>query len=159
MDRWLEQKARNEALIREVNERVAELNKPAEEANYRPEESLFEFFCECGGTGEKGAVLGCERGSGAVRRRRPTRCPFALNRGISEIVSSSRRMGRPIVEDGSDGALLNCVECGAESDQLATGWRAYVAPEREDEPEGELVTFCPDCAEREFGPSGWDAPH
>jgi hypothetical protein len=31
------------------------------------------------------------------------------------------------------GILLRCLECGARSDQLATGWRAYLAPEEEDE--------------------------
>jgi hypothetical protein len=51
--------------------------------------------------------------------------------------------------------LLRCVECGAESDQLASGWRAYLAPDAEDKPEGELLMFCPECAEREFGPFGW----
>jgi hypothetical protein len=54
------------------------------------------------------------------------------------------------------GTLLRCVECGAESVQLATGWRAYLAPEPNEEPEGELLMFCPECAEREFGPSGWE---
>jgi hypothetical protein len=55
------------------------------------------------------------------------------------------------------GALLRCAECGAESDQLATGWRAYLAGElEEDGREADLLTFCPTCAEREFGPFGWE---
>jgi hypothetical protein len=57
---------------------------------------------------------------------------------------------------GRAGTLLRCVECGAESDQLAQGWRAYRAPNTGEEPEGELFLFCPECAEREFGPSGWE---
>jgi hypothetical protein len=53
------------------------------------------------------------------------------------------------------GALLRCAECGAESDQLATGWRAYLAGELEENgQEAELLTFCPTWAEREFGPFG-----
>jgi DNA-directed RNA polymerase subunit RPC12/RpoP len=52
--------------------------------------------------------------------------------------------------------LFRCVECGAESDKLATGWRAYLAGELdEDEQEGALVMFCPECARCEFGPFGW----
>jgi hypothetical protein len=57
MDHRLERKARNEALIREVNERIAEVDKAAEEANLAPEEGFFEFVCECGGDDNQ---LGCE---------------------------------------------------------------------------------------------------
>ena len=56
---------------------------------------------------------------------------------------------------GQTGTLLRCVESGPGSDALARDWRAYLAPE-DDEPEDELLVFCPDCAEREFGPSGWE---
>jgi hypothetical protein len=56
------------------------------------------------------------------------------------------------------GTALVCMECGAGSDQLATGWRAYRVPDDEgDELEGEILVFCPHCAEREFGQFGWDA--
>jgi hypothetical protein len=37
----------------------------------------------------------------------------------------------------------------------AQGWRAYRVPADEDEPEGEILIFCPACARREFGPFGW----
>jgi hypothetical protein len=58
MDKRLERTARNEALIREVNERIEQVDKAAEAASVAPEEALFEFLCECGGedTGE----IGCE---------------------------------------------------------------------------------------------------
>ena len=59
MNERLERKARNEALIREVNERIEKVDKAAEEANLGPEETLFEFLCECGGGGNAGHV-GCE---------------------------------------------------------------------------------------------------
>ena len=55
------------------------------------------------------------------------------------------------------GMVLWCAECGAESDELATGWRAFLgAALDEDEQEAELLMFCPACAEREFGPFGWE---
>jgi hypothetical protein len=53
------------------------------------------------------------------------------------------------------GTALVCMECGADSDQLATRWRAYrVADDEGDELEAEILVFCPHCAEREFGPFG-----
>lgn len=55
---------------------------------------------------------------------------------------------------GQAGTLLNCVECGAESDQLASGWQAYVANKLDEETE--VLMFCPECAEREFRSLGWD---
>ena len=58
MNRRLERKARNEALIREVNERIEKVDKAAEEANFDGAETLFEFHCECG-DGDVGDV-GCE---------------------------------------------------------------------------------------------------
>jgi hypothetical protein len=58
MDKRLEQQSRNEALLREVNERVAELDKAAEESSFAPDQTLFDFLCECGaGDGEGGACL------------------------------------------------------------------------------------------------------
>jgi hypothetical protein len=41
---------------------------------------------------------------------------------------------------------LVCAECGRESPPDAAGWRAYL------DDDGQAVTFCPKCAEREFGP-------
>ena len=57
MDSRLERQARNEALIREVNERIEQVDKSAD-----PEgESLrFEFLCECG-EGEGGDLRCAER--------------------------------------------------------------------------------------------------
>jgi hypothetical protein len=45
MERRLERKARNEALLREVNERIEQIN--AEALGWTPEDR-FEFQCECG---------------------------------------------------------------------------------------------------------------
>ena len=59
MNRRLERTARNEALIRVVNERIEQVDKTAQEANYDREETLFEFLCECG-DGDAGDDVGCE---------------------------------------------------------------------------------------------------
>jgi len=58
MNQRLERRARNEALIREVNERIVKVDKAAQEANVGPGETFFEFLCECGG-GDAGDI-GCE---------------------------------------------------------------------------------------------------
>lgn len=58
MDKRLERTARNEALIREVNERIEKVDKAAEEASLGPEEAFFEFLCECGA--EDAGDIGCE---------------------------------------------------------------------------------------------------
>ena len=52
--------------------------------------------------------------------------------------------------------LLRCVECGAESNELAAGWRAYLTDELDEDEEAEMLMFCPGCARREFEPSGWE---
>ena len=41
--------------------------------------------------------------------------------------------------------VLECLECGARDD-VAKGWRAYLEPDADN-----VLVFCPDCAEREFG--------
>jgi hypothetical protein len=56
VDPRLERQSRNEALLREVNERIAAIDKEAEQHSFNPDETLFEFLCECGGSdGEAGA--------------------------------------------------------------------------------------------------------
>jgi hypothetical protein len=55
------------------------------------------------------------------------------------------------------GAPLRCVECGAESDQLAAGWRVHLAGALdEDEHAVEVLMSPPDCAERESDSFGWE---
>jgi hypothetical protein len=53
------------------------------------------------------------------------------------------------------GTLLHCLECGVESDKLATGWRAYFV-EEDDEEEFRVVVFCPPCTERQSGLFRWN---
>jgi hypothetical protein len=53
-------------------------------------------------------------------------------------------MGKPPAEAGKpDTTALVCVECGATSEPDAKGWRVYL------DIDGEPVTYCPDCAQRE----------
>ena len=54
IDRY-ERQARNEALMREVNERIVELDKTAEKKSFDADGETFEFLCECGANdGEAG---------------------------------------------------------------------------------------------------------
>jgi hypothetical protein len=43
--------------------------------------------------------------------------------------------------------VLECIECASRSEEEARGWRAYL-----DENTSDVWLYCPDCAEREFGP-------
>ena len=56
MNGRLDRQARNEALLREVNEGIEDLHEAMEEANVDQEGKLFKFLCECG----KGDYVGCE---------------------------------------------------------------------------------------------------
>jgi hypothetical protein len=53
---------------------------------------------------------------------------------------------------------VRCEECGRKSQADAADWRAYLTDDPEkDEDDGdvglvEVAVYCPDCAEREFGP-------
>jgi hypothetical protein len=49
----LDRQARNEALIREVNERIERLDRIAEEARLGDDPERFEFLCECGAGGDE----------------------------------------------------------------------------------------------------------
>jgi hypothetical protein len=58
---------------------------------------------------------------------------------------------------GRGGTPLRCVECGAESDQLAAGRRVHLAGTLDkDEHAAEVLMLPPDCAEREFDSFGWE---
>ena len=55
MEKRLEPRARNESLLREVNDRIEELSENVEAQGIAPEGGLIEFHCECGrdGCGER----------------------------------------------------------------------------------------------------------
>ena len=50
------------------------------------------------------------------------------------------------------GSVIRCADCADESEELAAGWRAYLAGDF-NEDEDEVLLFCPECARREFGPA------
>jgi hypothetical protein len=47
---------------------------------------------------------------------------------------------------------LWCAECLLLADERAYGWRLLRVDVPADDDEPQLAAFCPDCAEREFGP-------
>lgn len=51
MEERAERQARNEGLVRLVNERVEALDKEAEDRGWPPPDGLFAFHCECGREG------------------------------------------------------------------------------------------------------------
>jgi hypothetical protein len=49
--------------------------------------------------------------------------------------------------------MLRCVECGKVGEGSMEGWRAMLGTDIDDEyVPTETYLFCPDCADREFGP-------
>jgi hypothetical protein len=119
MNKRLDRKARNEALIREVNERIERLDEAAEEANVAPEETFFEFCCECGG--DDASHVGCEKHlQMTIREYEKVRSQddrFAVYPGHEQealewvvarnerfVVVDKRPMAEPFVEDDPRGA-------------------------------------------------------
>ena len=48
--------------------------------------------------------------------------------------------------------LPACVECPCLSSATARGWKAYRPDDPETDEPPKLAFYCPECAEREFGP-------
>jgi hypothetical protein len=50
--------------------------------------------------------------------------------------------------------MLNCEECATQpaTAEEALRWRAYLTAVVEDEGGEEVAVYCPECADREFGP-------
>ena len=102
VDSRLERQARNESLIREMNERIERLDRAAE-AGLEGEHLVFEFLCECG-AGERGAA-GCEEqiemtvAEYEVVRQQDDR--FALHPGheTEELETVLRRTERYVIVD------------------------------------------------------------
>jgi len=72
----------------------------------------------------------------------------------SRLIRARARRDRNPVE-GTE-TLLRCEDCGVESDVFATRWLAFILNGVEGESDTEVLIFCPECAERELEPSGWD---
>jgi hypothetical protein len=47
--------------------------------------------------------------------------------------------------------VLVCAECGRISPPEAAGWRAHIGYDPREDEQPQVFTFCPECAEREFG--------
>jgi hypothetical protein len=58
LDSRLARQARNEAQVREINERIESFDRSLEKQGYSDGLMTFEFHCECGAGG--GNVAGCE---------------------------------------------------------------------------------------------------
>lgn len=119
MNQRLERKARNEALIREVNERIEKVDKAAEDASFGSGETLFEFLCECGGsdTGDVGCEEHVEMTIQEYEKVRSQDDRFALYPGHEHaalewvaarnerfVVVDKRPMAEPFVDDDPRGA-------------------------------------------------------
>jgi hypothetical protein len=119
VDRRLERRARNEALIREVNERIEQVDKAAEEASFGADEAFFEFLCECG-RGDDGDVACNELVQLTLREYEEIRSQddrFAVSPGHERdalewvvarnerfVVVDKRHMAEPFVGDDPRGA-------------------------------------------------------
>jgi hypothetical protein len=103
MDERVARRARNEGLVREVNERVAELDRDAAYSGALPVDTQFEFHCECGRTGCDAKV------SMTLAEYEPVRAQddrFALAPGheTAELEQVVKRTDRFIVVDKVDEA-------------------------------------------------------
>jgi hypothetical protein len=47
---------------------------------------------------------------------------------------------------------MECVECGAVTDERAQDWRGYRVDEPDTDEPRELAFYCRECADREYGP-------
>ena len=65
-------------------------------------------------------------------------------------IASPLMAERPHTASQQEAIRLKCLECGAESDESARGWRAYVGGDVDGEPIA-FGIYCPACAAREFG--------
>ena len=47
--------------------------------------------------------------------------------------------------------MLECVECGATIESYELGWSAFYVDDPDEGGQPELVTYCAECLDREFG--------
>jgi hypothetical protein len=118
MDERLARQARNEALIRKVNERIEQVDKAAEEGSLAPESAFFEFLCECGGdAGDFNCVEHVQMTIEEYEHVRSQDDRFAVYPGHEDeelervvarnerfVVVDKRPVAEPFVEDDSRGA-------------------------------------------------------
>jgi hypothetical protein len=113
-----ERQARNEALVREVNERIEALDKQASERGWPPPDGRFDFHCECGRRGGCSELLALtleeyERVRGEADRfavlpgHESTELEQVVERHESFLVVDKKREFEPLVEDDARGSRLS----------------------------------------------------
>jgi hypothetical protein len=93
-----ERRAANEAVLREVNERRAALDRPAEES-WADSGELFEFVCECGVEGGCGGRIRMTLQEYDAVRRQDDRFPVVPGHETPEIETVAERHERYVVVD------------------------------------------------------------
>src|SRR5215211_6930172 len=93
-----ERRAANEAVLREVNERRAALDRPAEEA-WAERDELFEFVCECGVEGGCGGRIEMTLEEYDAVREQDDRFPVVPGHETPEIETVVERHERYVVVD------------------------------------------------------------
>lgn len=92
-------------------------------------------------------AAGCVRAGVSFGLSRRIRLPIPAR--VEVVTLSGRVLEKTVSERATLGYAVFMAasrrECGAESEAGAVGWRAYLADD------GEAFTFCPRCADREFG--------
>lgn len=93
-----ERRAANEAVLREVNERRAALDRPAEET-WADSGELFEFVCECGVEGGCGGRIELTLQEYDAVRQQDDRFPIVPGHETPEIETVVERHERYLVVD------------------------------------------------------------
>ena len=136
--------------------RGPEAHPPVAGRRSRPRSSMTtelsrscEFACACHTRDPRGTCW-----SGLLGGRLSSLCPPPQLSKLSRMANPEGHPADPLApcfaNDGSARApeeeyRLVCVGCCVESEAGAVGWRAYL------DDDGAAGTFCPECAEREFG--------
>jgi hypothetical protein len=101
-----QQQARNEALVREVNERIERLDQSA---GFADEDTTFEFLCECGQVNAEGGITCQDRVEMTLQEYEHVRAQddrFAVVPGHENVALEKivRRSDRFLVVDKKPGA-------------------------------------------------------
>jgi hypothetical protein len=104
VDERLERRARNEALVREVNERVAALDRQAAETGVLPAGTHFDFHCECGRAGGCDAKISMTLAEYEPVRAQDDRFALADGHETPELERVVTRTDRYVVVDKIEAA-------------------------------------------------------
>jgi hypothetical protein len=95
----LERQARNEALVREVNERIDALDREAETSGATPSGATFRFHCECGRDGGCEEIVWMTIAEYDAVRREDDRFALAAGHQNDELERVVERTDRFVVVD------------------------------------------------------------